>query len=207
VPPPLGSGSAIAIVAGLTAASGIWVALTQWPERDRSAERRTTRRTVDELLAAARSWIEPRRTPSQAFQAQREGALIIDLRSSDDRRERGVIPGSIHIPRTALEWRVDPDCELHNPHACDLEREVILMCADGYSSSFAALSLRELGYHHATDLIGGFSAWKAEGLPVRPAPEPFESEALRGMGEPEPLTRSGGTPQAYARHAIRVNDG
>ena len=56
------------------------------------------------------------------------------------------MPGSIHIPRSVLEWRVDPDCEFRNPHACDLEREVILMCADGYSSSFAALSLRELGF-------------------------------------------------------------
>jgi rhodanese-related sulfurtransferase len=182
-----GYGSAIAIVAGLTAASGIWVALSRWPERDRSADRRVTRRTVDELLAAARSRIEPRRTPSQAFRAQREGALIIDLRSSDDRRERGVIPGSIHIPRSVLEWRVDPDCEYRNPHACDLERDVILICADGYSSSFAALSLRELGYHHATDLIGGFSAWKAERLPVRRAPEPLESDAPPGMGEPEPF--------------------
>ena len=137
-----GFGPAIAIVAGLTAASGVWVALTRWTERDRSADHRATRRTVDELLVAARARIQPRRTPTQAFEALHEGALIIDLRSNDSRRERGVVPGSIHIPRSVLEWRVDPDCEFRNPHACDLEREVILMCADGYSSSFAALSLR-----------------------------------------------------------------
>jgi 3-mercaptopyruvate sulfurtransferase SseA len=61
------------------------------------------------------------------------------------------------------------------------------MCADGYSSSFAAVSLRELGYERATDLIGGFSAWNAEGLPLRPASEPSQSDALPGMGEPEPF--------------------
>jgi rhodanese-related sulfurtransferase len=157
------------------------------------------------LLTAARSRIEPRRTPSHAFQAQRQGALIIDLRSSDDRRERGVIPGSIHIPRSVLEWRVDPDCKFHNPHACDLKREVILMCADGYSSSFAAASLRELGYERATDLIGGFSAWNADGLPVRPAPERFESDALPGMGEPEPFAAGDEEADPHTRLIARSN--
>ncbi len=182
-----GYGSAIAIVAALTAASGCWVALTRWAERDRSADHRATRRNVDELLAAARRRIEPRRTPTQALDALHRGALIIDLRSSDDRRERGVVPGSIHIPRSVLEWRVDPDCEFRNPAACELEREVILMCADGFSSSFAADSLRELGFRRATDLVGGFSAWKAEGFPIRQAPQAEATGELPGMGRPEPL--------------------
>ena len=182
-----GSGSAIAVAAALTAASGCWVALTRWAERDRSADHRATRRNVDELLAAARRRIEPRRTPTQALDALHKGALIIDLRSSDDRRERGVVPGSIHIPRSVLEWRVDPDCEFRNPAACELEREVILMCADGFSSSFAADSLRELGFRRATDLVGGFSAWKAEGFPIRQAPQAEAAGQLPGMGRPEPL--------------------
>ncbi len=186
-----GFGLAITISAGLTAASGIWIAFTHWTERDRSVDHRATRRTVDELLVAARARIEPRRAPTQAFEALHKGALIIDLRSSASRLEQGVVPGSIHIPRSVLEWRVDPDCDFRNPHACDLEREVILMCAHGYSSSFAALSLRELGFVRATDLIGGFSAWKAEGLPIRPAPEPAEADSLPGMGEPEPLAAAG----------------
>ena len=179
-----GYGSAIAVVAGLTAGSGAWVALTRWVERDRSAERRAARRNVDDLLASARERIEPRRTPAQACAALGKGALIIDLRSNDERRRRGVVPGSVHIPRSVLEWRVDPDCEFRNPAACDLEREVILMCADGFSSSFAALSLRELGFRRATDLVGGFSAWQAEGLPVRPAPERQTEDELPGMGSP-----------------------
>jgi MFS family permease/rhodanese-related sulfurtransferase len=182
-----GSGPAITIVAGLTAASGVWVSVTRWAERDHSADRLATRRSVDELLAAARARIEPRRTPGEAFDALRDGALIIDLRSSDERRERGILPGSIHIPRSVLEWRVDPDCEFRNPAACDLERKVILMCAEGFSSSFAALSLRELGFPFATDMVGGFSAWKAEGLPVRPGPAAGHSGGLPGMGPPEPM--------------------
>jgi MFS family permease len=182
-----GSGTAIALVAGLTAASGAWVAVTRWAERDRTAERLATRRNVDDLLAVARRRIEPRLTPAQAFAALRKGALIVDLRSNDDRHERGVVPGSVHIPRSVLEWRVDPDCEFRNPAACDLEREVVLMCSDGFSSSFAALSLRELGFRRSTDLIGGFSAWRAMGLPVRPAPERDAATELPGMGAPEPF--------------------
>lgn len=56
------------------------------------------------------------------------------------------------------------------------------MCADGYSSSFAALSLRELGFARATDLVGGFTAWSAEGLPVRWASGAESAEHLAGMG-------------------------
>jgi MFS family permease/rhodanese-related sulfurtransferase len=182
-----GADTAIAIVAALTAGSGLWVALTRWTERDRTGNRRAGRRSVDDLLADARRKIEPRLEPAQAHQAQVSGALIVDLRSSDERLRSGVIPGSIHIPRSVLEWRVDPHCENRNPAACDLEREVILMCADGFSSSLAAASLQELGFRRATDLIGGFNAWQMAGLPVGPAREPDGGGRLPGMGEPEPV--------------------
>jgi MFS family permease/rhodanese-related sulfurtransferase len=182
-----GADTAITIVAALTAGSGLWVALTRWTERDRTANRRAGRRSVDDLLADARRKIAPRLEPDQAHQAQGSGALIVDLRSSDERRQSGVIPGSIHIPRSVLEWRADPQCENRNPAACDLDREVILMCADGFSSSLAAASLGELGFRRATDLIGGFNAWKMAGLPVRAARESEGGRRLPGMGEPEPV--------------------
>ena len=185
-----GADTAIVIVAALTAGSGLWVGLTRWTERDRTADRRAGRRNVDDLLADARRRIEPRLEPDQAHQALVAGALIVDLRSSDERRESGVIPGSIHIPRSVLEWRVDPHCENRNPAACDLDREVILMCADGFSSSLAAASLQELGFRRATDLIGGFNGWKTAGLPVRPPREPEGDRRLPGMGEPEPVERT-----------------
>jgi MFS family permease len=182
-----GSDTAIAIVAALTAGSGVWVALTRWAERDRSADHLASRQSVDDLLAAARRAIEPRLTPVRAYQALRDGALIIDLRSTDERRRTGVVPGSVHIPRSVLEWRVDPESEYRNPLACDLKRELVLMCEDGFSSSLAARSVRELGFGRATDLVGGFNAWKSAGLPVRPASDTVGADELPGMGAPEPF--------------------
>ncbi|MGH3047812.1 MAG: MFS transporter [Gaiellaceae bacterium] len=183
-----GAGAAIAIVAALTAGSGLWVSLTRWTERDRSADRRAGRRDVEDLLADARRRIAPRLEPDQAHEAQARGALIVDLRSRDERQASGVIPGSIHIPRSVLEWRADPDCEYRNPAFSDLERELVLMCADGFSSSLAAASLRELGWRRATDLVGGFNAWNEAGLPVRAASQVEEDRGLPGMGPPEPLS-------------------
>jgi rhodanese-related sulfurtransferase len=143
---------------------------------------------VNELLAEARSRLQ-RLEPTEAMAALRDGALIVDLRSHDERARHGVIPGSLHVPRSVLEWRLDPVSPYRNPAACDLERHVVLVCADGYSSSLAAATLQDLGFARATDLVGGFTAWKALGLPVGragpAAPEPL------GMGGPEP-----GAPEA-----------
>jgi rhodanese-related sulfurtransferase len=153
----------------------------------RAIVRRARRRTIDEVLAGARRRIEPRPGPEQALEAQRNGALVVDLRSTDERVATGIVPGSIHIPRSVLEWRVDPDCAHRNPAVADVDLELILMCADGYSSTLAAASLRELGFHRATDLAGGFNAWRAAGLPVRPAPSPRPPGELPGMAPPEPM--------------------
>jgi MFS family permease len=180
-----GTGTAIAIVAALTAGSGIWVGLTRWAEP--VAGRRAARRSVDDLLADARSQIAPRLEPREAQQAQADGALLVDLRSNDERRRTGVIPGSIHIPRSVLEWRVDPDCEFRNPAVSDLACQLVLLCAEGFSSSLAAATLRELGFRRATDLVGGFNGWKRAGLPVQPARETEPDGRLPGMGEPEPI--------------------
>lgn len=126
------------------------------------------RTTIDDLLARARKHLV-RVDPEQALAAQRAGALIVDTRSHDDRVRSGTIPGSAHVPRTVLEWRFDPDSPHRNPDVCELGRWVIVVCTDGYSSSLAAATLQELGYRRATDLIGGFTAWKSAGLPVVPA--------------------------------------
>ena len=141
------------------------------------------RTTIAELLARARSGPE-RLEPAEALAAQREGALVVDLRSVDERERAGVIPGALHVPRSVLEWRLDPESEHHNPDACDLERQVVLVCADGYSSSLAAATLQELGFGRATDLAGGFNAWQAAGLPVAAAPPPPKGRP--GYGPPDP---------------------
>jgi MFS family permease len=181
----LGAGAAIGVVAALTAGSGIWVAATRWASRPPRL-----RRTVAELVADAERRIAPRLEAEDAHEAIERGALLVDLRSQDERHRQGIIPGSIHIPRSVLEWRVDPDSGYANPYLGSLDRELILFCADGFSSSLAAASLRELGSRRATDIVGGFAAWKAAGLPVHELDlqnEPDEDE-LPGMGPPTPVT-------------------
>jgi MFS family permease len=189
----LGADWAIALVAALTAASGIWVAATHW-----ASTPRPLRRSVAELLTEARARIAPRLEPEDARRACVRGALLVDLRSRDERRRDGVIPGSLHIPRSVLEWRIDPDSGFTNPYVGGLDRELVLFCAQGFSSSFAAASLRDLGSRKATDMIGGFEAWRAAGLPVRELPEGDERDAdLPGMGPPAP----GGTPLDFVPNA------
>jgi rhodanese-related sulfurtransferase len=143
------------------------------------------RKTIHDLLRESRARLA-RLTPEATLDAQRQGALVIDTRSSDQRRRTGIIPGSIHVPRSVLEWRVDPDAapEFHNPHVHGLEQRLVLVCADGYSSSLAAATLQDLGFVHATDLDGGFAAWRDAGLPVSPAPEP-DPDAIPGLGGPD----------------------
>jgi rhodanese-related sulfurtransferase len=140
-------------------------------------------RGVERLLAAARERIE-RFAPEEACAAAatRE-ALIVDLRSSDERRRHGIVPGSLHVPRSVLEWRADPAGEWRNPQLQGRD-VLILLCAEGYSSSLAAASLVDLGHERAADVVGGFVAWRKEGLPVATATEGDGS--LPGMGTPAP---------------------
>jgi rhodanese-related sulfurtransferase len=137
---------------------------------------------IDEVLAAARGRIR-RYTPAEAAAALAEGAVIVDLRPHDERARTGIVPGSIHVPRSVLEWRVDPGSSWPNPNVADRSLALILVCEHGYSSSLAATSLFDLGFERAGDLVGGFEAWAAEGLPVASAPP--RPEGLPGMGGPE----------------------
>jgi rhodanese-related sulfurtransferase len=141
-------------------------------------------RGVEGLLETARARID-RLDPEAAWAEASQGeALIVDIRSTDDRRRDGVVPGALHIPRTVLEWRVDPDGEWRNPHVGGRDRRLVLLCAHGFSSSLAAASLVELGFAHAADVIGGFEAWRQAGLPVVAAADD-ERASLAGMGEPD----------------------
>jgi rhodanese-related sulfurtransferase len=144
-----------------------------------------TRKTIDQLLAEARGRLE-RLEPAEALAAQEAGAILIDTRSSDERRREGVIPGALHIPRTVLEWRLDPEADpaYRSPHVDSLDLQLVVVCAHGYSSSLAAATLQELGFSRATDVAGGFTAWKEQGLPVIPAPAEA-SDALPGTSPPD----------------------
>jgi rhodanese-related sulfurtransferase len=125
------------------------------------------RKTIDELLAEARSRLQ-RVDPVEARAATARGALLIDIRSGEQRRADGVIPGAHYFPRNVLEWRLDPASGASDPAVADPDAEVILFCNEGYASSLAAVTLQELGFARATDLDGGYQAWKAAGLPVAP---------------------------------------
>jgi rhodanese-related sulfurtransferase len=121
-------------------------------------------RSVDDLLAEARSRLS-RLTPQEALAAQAAGALLVDTRSEHDRINEGAIPGATVIERTVLEWRLDPASATSLPQA-SYDAHVVIVCSDGYSSSLAAATLQDLGVTRATDMIGGFRAWKIAGLPV-----------------------------------------
>jgi rhodanese-related sulfurtransferase len=123
------------------------------------------RRNIDEVLAAARARLR-RLTPAQAALAMRDGAMLVDTRDGDVRSREGTIPGAVHAPLSVLEWRVDPDSGYQNPVLAGKEDRLILICREGYSSSLAAVRLHELGFVNTTDVIGGFAAWAAAGLPV-----------------------------------------
>ena len=118
---------------------------------------------IDRMLAEARTRIT-RYFPAEAAAA--EGILLVDVRTGDERRATGVIPGSVHMPRSVLEWRADPTSESHDPSLRG--KRLVIVCAQGYSSSLAAATLVDLGVD-AGDLDGGFEAWAAAGLPVEQA--------------------------------------
>jgi rhodanese-related sulfurtransferase len=124
-------------------------------------------RTIDELLADSRATLR-RLTPRQAEVARQAGGVLVDIRPEAQRRAEGALPTALVIERNVLEWRFDPACEASLPIA-DHDLLVIVICSEGYTSSLAAAALQALGVHRATDVIGGFHAWKAAGLPFTQA--------------------------------------
>jgi rhodanese-related sulfurtransferase len=130
---------------------------------------------ADELVIDARRHLQ-RLTPRAAADALEGGALLVDIRPLHQRRRDGELPGAVVIGRNVLEWRLDPAGEHSIPEAAD-RSSVVVFCAQGYASSFAARSLQRLGWRDATDVVGGFDAWVADGLPVRPCAGPTAEES------------------------------
>ena len=122
---------------------------------------------IDHALAEARRGLD-RVTPQQAYAVQADGGLVVDIRPESDRRAEGTIPGAVVVERIHLEWRLDPA----GPDRLDEvrpDRAAVIVCNEGYASSLAAAQVRALGLTRATDLEGGFRAWKSAGLPVADA--------------------------------------
>jgi rhodanese-related sulfurtransferase len=122
-------------------------------------------RSIDELLAQVRSRIE-RVTPQAAAARLAAGALVVDTRPWEQRSRDGSVPGAVVVDRNVLEWRLDPASPWRIPEVTGYDVEVVVLCNQGYSSSLVADTLRTLGLHRAVDVIGGFEAWAALGLPT-----------------------------------------
>jgi rhodanese-related sulfurtransferase len=133
----------------------------------RSAREHFTLNSLDQLLAAARSRLA-RLSPGAALEAVRHGARLVDIRPEFQRRRDGEIAGAIVIERNHLEWRLIPDSEACIPEAVDYDVAWIILCDEGFASSLAAATLQHLGLRRSTDVVGGFRAWRAAGLPVEP---------------------------------------
>ena len=120
---------------------------------------------IDAHLATARQTLD-RVEPADLDMEIAAGALVVDIRPIDQRVRDGELPGALIIDRNVLEWRLDPSSPHRAPEVTHAHQRIIIVCNEGYSSSLAAATLQQLGIEHATDLIGGFQAWKRSA--VRP---------------------------------------
>ncbi len=121
--------------------------------------------SIDELLSDARARLT-RVSPHEAAARAAAGAVLVDIRPEAQRAREGEVPGSLIVERNVLEWRFDPASDARLPEATGYDVEVVVLCSEGYTSSLAADSLRALGLTRSTDVVGGFQAWAAAGLPT-----------------------------------------
>jgi rhodanese-related sulfurtransferase len=128
-------------------------------------ERPAGARSIEEILHEARSRLD-RLEPDRAHVESLEGAVLVDIRPAAQRAAEGEVPGAIIVERNVLEWRLDPACGARLPQATGYDLRVIVFCSEGYTSSLAAAALHDLGLIRATDVAGGFQAWRAAGLPT-----------------------------------------
>jgi rhodanese-related sulfurtransferase len=120
-------------------------------------------RGIDEILSDARSRLT-RLTPAEAFaEVTARAAILVDIRPAAQRALEGEIPGALIVERNVLEWRFDPRSDAKLPIAGSFDLRVIVFCSEGYTSSLAAAALQDLGLHRATDLDGGYQAWRQAG--------------------------------------------
>ncbi|PVZ14842.1 rhodanese-like domain-containing protein [Actinomycetospora cinnamomea] len=138
---------------------------------------------IDRVLARARERLA-RLDPRDAAAALDSGALLVDIRPGWQRRDEGQVPGALVIERNHLEWRLDPTSDARIAEATDHDRQWIVLCSEGYTSSLAAAALQDLGLHRATDVAGGFRAWAAAGLPTEPGSDapPEYARPRHGQG-------------------------
>jgi rhodanese-related sulfurtransferase/mannose-6-phosphate isomerase-like protein (cupin superfamily) len=140
----------------------------EWRVQKRKPLDRTSALSVEQVLSAARARLR-RLSPEEAYGAMvKTEAILVDIRPEGERAIEGSIAGGLVVERNVLEWRFDPASSARLPVATDHDIQVIVFCSEGYTSSLAAIALQDLGLCRATDMIGGFQAWRAKGLPIVP---------------------------------------
>jgi rhodanese-related sulfurtransferase len=144
------------------------------------------RSRIDDLLADARADLD-RVAPTDLAAEMAAGALVVDTRPEEQRRRDGELPGAVVIDRNVLEWRLDPTSPHRIPEADGADRRVIVVCDQGFSSSLAAATLRRLGVRRATDLAGGYQAWRQR----LPGPRRTLDDHVRQAAEGAPPRRPG----------------
>ena len=136
-------------------------------QSSRASAKRGGALSIDQVLSAARARLR-RLSPDEAREAVEANAVLVDIRPEGQRAMEGAIPGALIVERNVLEWRFDPDSSARLPVATGHDLQVIVFCSEGYTSSLAAAALLDLGLWRATDVVGGYQAWRAAGLPTAP---------------------------------------
>jgi rhodanese-related sulfurtransferase/mannose-6-phosphate isomerase-like protein (cupin superfamily) len=143
----------------------------EWRMQWRKPENRTGSSSIEQMLSMARARLR-RLSPDEAYEAvAKTGAILVDIRPHGQRETEGSVPGALIVERNVLEWRFDRASSARLPVATDHDLQVIVFCSEGYTSSLAAAALQDLGLWRATDMVGGFHAWRATGLPIVPLSE------------------------------------
>lgn len=117
-----------------------------------------------EMLVEARGQVGMVTPAEAAVQVAAGEAVLLDVREGEE-WQHGHIDGSVPVPRGLLEFMADPASPRHKA-GLDPTRRVIVVCASGTRATFAAATLRTLGYADAVVLEGGLKAWMAAGLPT-----------------------------------------
>jgi rhodanese-related sulfurtransferase/mannose-6-phosphate isomerase-like protein (cupin superfamily) len=140
----------------------------EWRVQKRKPVDRAGALSIEDVLSEARARLR-RLSPDESYEAMaKTGTILVDIRPEGQRVIEGNIAGALVVDRNVLEWRFDPASSARLPVATDHDLQVIVFCSEGYASSLAAAVLQDLGLWHATDMVGGFHAWRAKGLPVVP---------------------------------------
>lgn len=140
----------------------------EWHAQRQKFANRTGVLSIEQMLSAARARLR-RLSPDEAYKTlSKTDAILVDIRPDGQRAIEGSIPGALIVERNVLEWRFDPSSSARLPVATNHDIEVIVFCSEGYTSSLAAAALQDLGLWRATDMAGGFHAWRARGLPIVP---------------------------------------